>query len=191
MDISEVGRILNISRQMIYIHIDKGNLNPVKKGGEWFFNGSEVYRFMNKRLIGKNHHRVVDNLPTSISNVRKYKAEHILSLIDMLRRFEMRYELQQRYMPIFEFEKMLTSVFFEYKEPESIFAGVLINDVLSYIDGRMESEAEEESRVWEIFYEALQFAFTEPNDEFDRRSTFEDMLVDAAIELTSRHPMPE
>lgn len=188
MDVHDVERLLGITRQSVYKHIERGNLNPTKKGGEWFFNGSEVYRFLNKREIGKARHSPTNPPATTISPQRNYSAGHLHGLLDMLRRFESRYELQQRYMPIFEFEKMLTSVFINFQHPDDKFSGNEVNEVLSYIEGRLEMEFPGEREVWQIFYNALKEAFTEPGEFYDRRSLFEDMLLDAVIELTRQHP---
>lgn len=188
MDVHDVERLLGISRQSVYKHIERKNLNPIKKGGEWFFNGSEVYRFLNKREIGKERHSPTNPPAVVISPQRTYSAGHILDLLTMLRRFESRYELQQRYMPIFELEKMLTSVFINHLEPYDRFSGNDVNEVLSYIEGRLEMEFPGEREVWQIFYNGLKEAFTEPGDGYDRRSLFEDMLLDVAIELTRQHP---
>lgn len=183
MDMSEVERVLGMTRQTVYTHIVRQNLNPVKKGGEWFFNGSEVYRFANKRRIGKNRHSPTNVVPETIAGRRKFSNHHIEQFLMMLRNFEMRYENQERYMPIFELEKMLTSVFTNFQDDPGYFTGDQVNEALNYMESRVETSSE--PYFWSRIYETFEELFLEPNDEFDRRYGFEDLLIDVIIELTS------
>lgn len=184
MDMNEVSRLLNISRQTLYMHIGNGNLNPVKKKGQWYFYGPEVYRFLNTRNIKKHRHSPTNAAPEIISDQRSFSIHHIQQLLEMLRRFEARYEFQQQYMILFEFEKMVTSVFHNQSEA----SGKDLNEVLAYLDARMHSESGSAPVVYELLSNGIKEAFTEPNDEFDRRLMFQDMLIDCIIELTSIHP---
>lgn len=187
MKIEEVERILGITRQTVYQHVRRNNLNPIKIGGRLDFDGQEVYKFLLKRSASAWRYSPSNEPPKAIASNREFSAHHIWDLVRKLERFQLRYEHQKQYTPLFEFKEMLSSVFAETPNPEDLIAGKEINEVLMYIEIRIESVFQEEKELWRVFQEKMTTAFLEMNDDFNRSELFEDMILDAVIELTTRH----
>src|SRR5690606_5997222 len=111
MSIDEVERILGVTKQTIYMHIRRKNLNPVKLHGRWDFDGQEVYSYLLKRKAASARHSASNSPPEKIAATRIYSAKHIWQLTDKLERFKLRYELQTHFMPLFELKDLLLAVF--------------------------------------------------------------------------------